>query len=116
VHFQARRAVIARPGLTQHTLTTGDGTVVKEFVNASGQVFAVSWQGPWRPDLSRLLGAYYKDYLSQGASPQGTRTRQAIGLTRSDLVIRTGGHPSAFWGQAYLPSGLPAGVNPSELN
>ena len=62
--FRAQARVSAGPGFTVHELHTPTGTVIREFVAASGQVFGVSWQGPFKPDLRSLLGNHYLRYAS----------------------------------------------------
>jgi hypothetical protein len=111
--FQARLVKTSRANLTVHSMSSADGTVVNEYVNAQGVVFAVTWSGPWRPDLNQLLGTYYNDYLAQPTKRAG---RQPVQVSRADLVIRTAGHARSFSGVAYLPAQMPAGVTPSELN
>ncbi|MBV8308582.1 MAG: DUF2844 domain-containing protein, partial [Gammaproteobacteria bacterium] len=41
-----------------HEIRTAAGVVIHEYVSRGGQVFAVSWRGPGRPDLGPLLGSY----------------------------------------------------------
>lgn len=85
--------------------TLKSGTVVHEFVDATGSVFAVTWAGPFKPDLKKLLGRHF-DALSQGAGnrgPSDTRT--------DDVVVQSGGHMGAFEGRAWVPSRLPAGFD-----
>src|SRR5258707_839901 len=59
VQFKAALRTLALPSYTVHTLDLPGGTVVREFVGASGVVFAVSWSGPFRPDLRQTLGVYF---------------------------------------------------------
>ena len=44
----------ARTDFSVHELRTPAGTVIREYVGASGVVFAVSWQGPAKPSMPRL--------------------------------------------------------------
>jgi hypothetical protein len=48
---------------TMHELQAPTGTKVREYLGNDGKVFAVSWQGPFRPNLRQLLGAYYDTYM-----------------------------------------------------
>ena len=45
---------------TVHQLQSSAGTTVREYVSPSGTVFAVSWDGPWMPDLQQTLGSYLR--------------------------------------------------------
>jgi len=97
------------------TTTSQDGSTVKEFINSAGIVFAVSWQGPWRPDLKQLLGSYYTIFQQENAKRVTARARAPGVISSQDFVIKTRGHAHAFQGLAYVESMLPAGVQPSEL-
>jgi hypothetical protein len=82
------------------------GTVVREYADASGTVFAVSWSGPSVPDLKRLLGPYS---IHLTPTPDG----QPHG-DRQNVVIKHGGHTGSFNGVAWLPEKLPAGFDPNK--
>ena len=38
------------------------GTVVHEYVSPAGEVFGVSWQGPYIPNMQQILGSYYQAF------------------------------------------------------
>jgi Protein of unknown function (DUF2844) len=95
-----------------HEIQLPSGTVVREYAVAGGQVFAVVWQGPFIPDLRQTLGHYFDSYVS-GQATSGSRTHLTI--QNSDFVAHVGGHMRAFYGRAYLPQAVPAGVNIEDL-
>jgi hypothetical protein len=90
------------------------GTVVHEYVDGAGTVFAVSWAGPFLPDLKELLGEHF-DAMVAHANSTARAGRSQLALERSDLVIVSGGHMGAFEGRAWLPARLPAGFNPGDI-
>jgi uncharacterized protein DUF2844 len=90
------------------------GTVVHEYVDAQGTVFAVSWSGPYMPDLKELLGSHFEALVAH-AGTAGRGGRSQLTLKQSDLVIVSGGHMGAFEGRAWLPPKLPAGFNPGDI-
>lgn len=94
-----------------HELTTEIGTVIREYADASGTVFAVTWQGPTKPDLDLLLGQYFQTFLAAPAQP-GTGPKF---INQPGLVVFSGGHPRAFAGRAYLPGLIPTGVDINAL-
>lgn len=95
---------------TIHEMTLDSGTVAREFVRPDGTVFAVSWQGPQRPNLKQLFGdSYFSRFQNDNKSTARIRMRRALTSTHSDFVVRTGGHSGAFWGFAYLPQTAPGG-------
>ena len=96
-----------------HELTLASGTTVREYVAASGIVFAVAWTGPSLPNLQQTLGTYFADYRSAAQSRRGGRNH--LSLERSDLSIEAGGHMRAFFGRAVLVQAVPAGVSSNEL-
>lgn len=90
------------------------GTVIHEYLDASGVVFAVSWSGPYIPDLKELLGVHF-DAMVEHAGKTARAGRSQLVLKRSDLVIVSGGHMGAFQGRAWLPAQLPAGFTPGDI-
>jgi hypothetical protein len=111
--FHAQARVSIRPAFTVHEFTTPTGTVIREFAAASGEVFAVSWRGPFKPDLRALLGDHYARYASAPRTAGSTRSRLMI--DQPDLVVHSGGHMRYYSGLAYLPQQLPAGVSAGQL-
>jgi hypothetical protein len=100
-------------GYEVHELTLPSGTLVREYVTTSGNVFAVAWNGPSKPNLSQLLGPYFADLNAAARTGRGGHNH--LDLSRSDLVIQAGGHMRAFSGRAYLVAAVPAGVSSDEL-
>jgi hypothetical protein len=99
---------VDRTTYTVHEMTLDSGTVAREFVRSDGTVFAVSWQGPQRPNLKQLFGdSYFNRFQSDNKSTARIRMRRAMTSTHNDFVVRTGGHSGAFWGFAYLPQTAP---------
>jgi Protein of unknown function (DUF2844) len=98
-------------------ITLGSGTVVREYTSLTGQVFAITWQGPTRPDLQQLLGSYFESYKSAvtAAHPSHPGAHRQLNIQQSDLVVQSLGRLRSFRGLAYVPSLLPAGVPVSDL-
>jgi len=111
--LRATVQMLAAPRYTVHELQVPGGTMVREFVGASGIVFAVTWRGPFMPDLRQMLGAHFDAY--QSAVRVNRTGRARVSVLQPDLVVHSGGHQRAFFGQAYLPQALPAGVTTEEL-
>ena len=61
--FEAQGAVpVVSSRMTNYVMretTLPTGTRVREYVSESGTVFAVTWEGPFLPDLKALLGKYF---------------------------------------------------------
>jgi hypothetical protein len=111
--LKAAHSVRNTTAFSVHELQLAGGTQVRQYANSANQVFAVAWQGPSIPDLQQLLGTYFPRY-SKAAQALG-RMRRGAAVEDSDLVIRTGGHPRAFFGVAYLPAQIPQGVTLEEI-
>ncbi len=92
-----------------HELAAPTGTVVREYASPAGKIFAVSWEGPWPPDLRQLLGRYFDRFSAHAAA--GRRGRGPLIVDEPDLVIVWSGHPRAFHGRAYLRSLVPVDVD-----
>jgi Protein of unknown function (DUF2844). len=97
---------------TVHELQAATGTTVREYADNGGKVFAVSWQGPFRPDLRQLLGAYYETYLK---AAKGRVARGPVNIEVPGLVIHMSGHQRAFYGRAYLVDRVPQGLSTDEI-
>lgn len=106
----AVQAVSNAAAYTDLKETMESGTEIHEYVNAKGIVFAVSWSGPFLPDLKQVLGAHFGtlvDHVKQ--HPGGARSQ--VRLQQDDVVIFSGGRPGAFEGRAWVPALLPAGFD-----
>ena len=89
------------------------GTTVVEYADTGGEVFAVTWSGPFLPDLHELLGPHFPLLTRQ---QQRTSSLHAPVVVRTDeVVIVSGGRMGAFEGRAWLPPRLPAGFDPRTL-
>ena len=94
--------------------TLDSGTVVREYADTAGVVFAVSWNGPFLPDLRALLGEHFSTMKQQAAShPKAGRSQLAVDTP--DVVIVSNGHMRAFSGEAWIPSALPAGFSTDSI-
>jgi hypothetical protein len=94
--------------------TLPTGTVVREYFDAEGTVFAVSWSGPYRPDLKQLLGSHFPAFENAAAGHDRRANRSRARVDTGDLVTQSAGHMGAFEGRAWLRSRLPAGFDPHE--
>jgi len=105
-------AVRVTPGMpySVHEMRDPNGTTVREFVSPAGEVFAVSWQGPYVPNLRQLLGGYFDQYMSAAENSQRMH-RRVRHLEAGDLVFESGGHMRFIVGRAYLRSKLPQGAS-----
>jgi hypothetical protein len=102
---------------TRHDLTRPNGGMVREFTNANGTVFAVTWSGPGKPDLRTLLGRYFSTLQASNAvtARRMHSLRQPAQVAQSDLQIQSGGHMGWFHGVAFVPSLAPAGFSIGDL-
>ena len=102
--------------LTTHEISLPDGSSIKEYVNADGVVFAVSWRSRLKPNLEALLGA---QYLAAGTTPTmptgvaGSKMQHSI--RRPNLVVHQAGRMNAFGGLAYVPTLVPRGFDAETL-
>ncbi|QQC65429.1 DUF2844 domain-containing protein [Paraburkholderia ginsengisoli] len=109
---QATQSTAATP-YTVHPSLDANGVTIREYVLPGNVVFAVTWDGPIRPNMTALLGQYFPNYLSAGRSrPFGSGP-----LTGGDDTFRieSGGRLGHFYGVAWLPHLIPTGVRPSDL-
>jgi hypothetical protein len=112
VQMKAQLRMTSVAGYTVHEIETPYNTVVREYVSASGKVFAVSWSGPLLPDLKQTLGRYFDEYHAASSPRVG---RRHLDVQGSDLVVHSHGRMRAFYGNAYVPSLLPPNFSPDEI-
>jgi hypothetical protein len=98
-----------------HEMQMPSGTVVREFADTGGTIFAVAWSGPTIPNLREALGQYFAAYVT---AAQGKRAggRTHLEIRQNDWVMQSNGHMRSFQGRAYLPQALPAGVSLDEIH
>lgn len=97
---------------TENVLTHSNGTVVREFVNASGAVFAIRWAGSVLPDFSALFGNHFAALKAEAERMRSSRRRGGPLIIQSDtLVVVSRGHSQQFSGFAYVRSLIPVGVD-----
>ena len=116
-HMAVRLASVALGSYSRHELVRPNGGAVHEFTNARGQVFAVTWAGPGKPDLRALLGRYFTTF--QNANIAIGRTMHALRrppqVSQPDLQIQTSGHMGWFRGIAFVPSLAPSDFSAANL-
>ena len=98
----------AMSGYLVHEIQAPTGTVVRELSSPAGTVFGVSWEGPFLPDLRRLLGSSFAAYAQAARTARHGRGPLQIHL--AGLVVESSGHPRGFRGRAYVPDLVPEGV------
>ncbi|OOG54825.1 DUF2844 domain-containing protein [Polaromonas sp. C04] len=112
---QTRAGTATGAAFTRHQITLPAGGSAVEFVDASGNVFAVSWAAPIMPDLSVLLGSYKASLDTAQQAPHTLRSPRLLQADDGDWVLVSTGHLRAYSGYSYLRSRLPAGFDLQEL-
>jgi hypothetical protein len=110
---QVAQHAVTQTAYTVQRLTADNGTVVDEYLSSAGKVFALHWSGPRPPDLSQLLGSYFSEYQAVATQPH-LRSSQ-VQVDTANMSYRAGGHMRAFWGTAWVPALLPAGLSLGDL-
>jgi len=114
VHFRATLKTTNVEAYTVHEMQVPGGPLVREYVSLDGRVFAVAWQGPAHPDLRQLFGTYFDQY-QQAARQAHQPGRRALDIQQPGLIVQSGGHMRAFFGRAYIPDMVPAGVRTEDI-
>ncbi len=113
VQMKAQVRTTSVAGYTVQVIQDSAGTTVREYVAASGKVFAVAWNGPLLPSFQQMLGKYFADYSSGANSPHVGRRHLTI--QRADLVVNSNGRMRAFYGNAYVLSLLPPNFSVDDI-
>ncbi len=90
-----------------------DGVRIREYALPTNVVFAVTWQGPIRPDMVALLGSYFPNAVSAGAGR--ARGTGPLIERNSDFQIESAGRAGNFFGKAVLPRLVPTNVRAEDL-
>jgi hypothetical protein len=100
-----------------HQLQWSDGSQVRQYANASGIVYAVTWATRGKPQLPLLLGRHFSRYASaaRGAMLERPGVRHGGAWGDGDLVVEQHANADAFVGRAYLRSMIPAGQDPDAI-
>ncbi|OPY68528.1 MAG: hypothetical protein A4E57_01708 [Syntrophorhabdaceae bacterium PtaU1.Bin034] len=109
-----RSAKTEHNGYTVQEIQSG-ATFVRQYVSPSGIVFAIAWNGLVHPDLTQLLGPYFKEYqiaLEQTPRRQGSKR---LKVKTNGVVVEKWGHIRNLEGRAYAPELIPAGVSIDEI-
>jgi hypothetical protein len=110
-HVQGSLRATQAQNYTVQEIHSANSTVLREYVSPSGKIFAVTWYGPWLPDMRQLLAGYFDEFAQaqqqQAIAHPGQRM---LIIQHPGLVVQSAGHPRAFAGRAYVPELLPAGV------
>jgi hypothetical protein len=106
-------AASASVAYTVHPSRDPNGVTVREYVLPSNVVFAVTWDGPVRPDMSALLGSYFPSAVA--ASAVRARGTGPLIERNGDFQIESAGAPGHASGKAFLPRLVPANVRVEDL-
>lgn len=116
IRFGGERRQSVGSQVRTHEISLPDGSILKEYVNAAGVVFAVSWRTRLKPDLHALLGSSYSTPVVGSGAYAGVASARMQQLRREpQLVIHQGGRMNAFAGLAYVPALVPQGFNADAL-
>jgi hypothetical protein len=113
--LSARRLAMTRhTNYTVHELDY-DSSKVREYVSTSGTVFGIAWNGPARPDLTKLLGSYAEEYKEASAQKPRRHGRRPSQVNTGSIIVQQWGHMRNLQGRAYVPALMPPGVNADEI-
>ena len=114
--MKGSREVKQEAAYAVHQLKSDSGTVVREYISPAGNVFAVTWQGQFVPDMQQLLGSYFEQYSAAVRVNRETHVgRRPLSLQLPGLVVETNGYMRHYHFRAYIPQQVPAGVRQEEM-
>jgi hypothetical protein len=116
VRMQASLQTTSNDLYSIHEIHVPNDVIVREFTAPGGKVFGVAWQGASRPDLRQLLGVYFDSFAKDAQTQKAGRVgRGPLVIQQAGLVVEMGGHGHSFFGRAYDPRMVPAGVPAEEI-
>ena len=105
---------VTAPNYVRRETTLASGTLVREYISATGTVFAVAWEGPVLPDLKSLLGKYFAILVAETTKvPKAGHS--SVAIEQQEVFIYSGGRMRAFEGAAWIPAQLPAGFSADDV-
>ena len=114
-HMNANVSVTSNQNYEVHQIQAPEGTVVNEYVSPAGTVFAVAWRGHFMPDMQQILGSYFSQYSTAVQSQPRQYGRHPLNIQQTGIVVQTSGHMRDYFGRVYVPSLLPQGFNPDQI-
>jgi hypothetical protein len=110
-------SVIEAHSFTVYEMRSPVGTVVREYVSkVDGRVFAITWRGPFMPELKQLLGSYFEQYSKVAKLQRENHVgRHPLNIQEPRLVFQTAGHMLGYYGRAYDPGLLPSAVSANDI-
>jgi hypothetical protein len=79
LHMKVKHAARLIPSsidsYTVHEITLPTGTLVRQYVSSAGVVFAVTWSGPFMPDLRQLMGPHFDTMIARQAKKNHANRR-----------------------------------------
>jgi hypothetical protein len=116
VEMRASDRLVEATDHVVHEMRLPGGTLVRQYVSVDGRVFGVTWRGPFRPDLSRLMGSHFAPFAAAAQAARASRTRRGpLDVRAQGLVVQMSGRTHAFHGRAYLPDLVPKGFPLEEM-
>jgi len=113
--MNAHLQVAQHDGYEVHEMQASGGTVVDEYVSATGTVFAVTWHGQFPPPMQQILGTYFDQYTAALQARPKMYGHRPLNIQQQGLVVQTGGHMRDHFGRAYDPNLLPQGVSVDQI-
>jgi hypothetical protein len=101
---------------TIYEIKDRNGTLIREFVSPSGQVFAIAWKGHFLPQMDHFLGPLFEAFSTAVQARSSKHSwREPLAIHIPELVFESGGRTGWFEGRAYDPSGVPKGFPIQEI-
>jgi hypothetical protein len=115
VRMKATHSATAASQFTMHELRRADGSTIREYMGANGTVFAVAWDTRYKPNLKDLFGTSYPTYdAAVREEMRRPGVRRQFGVRQPQLVVSsTSNQQQVFRGRAWVPTLVPAGLDPS---
>lgn len=96
---------------TLYKLVLPSTTIVNEYVDSNGNVFAVTWKGPHNPNVHQVLGNYFIRLQDKPVFADHASAR----FIESDFHALVRGSIHNHFGKAYLPQSLPSNITGEDI-
>jgi hypothetical protein len=91
-----------------HEIQLPSGTVIREYSGLDGKVFALTWSGPFMPNLRQLFGGYFDRspaFAHRAGRSGGRSPRPCTRICRTCILARCHSERRVSWGAAMNQAG-----------
>ncbi len=84
---------------------------IREYTDASGNVFAITWSGVSHPDMAEITSIYLNEVNTADTQTEHRRSAATRITISTNVIVEKFGHMGHVQGRAYLPNSMPVAIS-----